>query len=562
VPSSAQHERADLADVVLLAAILVVSCAPYVHKLGFYSDDWAFLASLSGFGDLSHVGRPEIIEWSAYLKPRPVQIGYQELLFFAFGMQPLGYHIVNSAVLVAGGVLFQLALRRLGTSRAVAFAVPVVYALLPHYSTDRFWFAAFGYPLAMLCCFTHLYANLRATTATSRSFASWKAIGLAAATIGAFGYEIAIPLLAVNLVVVTWRQRAVTPRYRSNISRFAAFWSMDVAVLIAAFLFKATIPGGVEAPPDVIIHSARLVTGSIAISFGTYGVALAEPTRWGVAVAGIPTLVATAMVAIAVFVTMMRCTEGSWLRPRAALQLATAGMIVFFVGYSVFVLTTRIYFTSTGISNRVAIAGTAGVAMVMVAGAFLISCLCRSELARRTTVSLLVAGVCAAGAMITTGLADRWSLAWEREQEVLELMSDVRVPDGASVLLDGLCPYVGPAPVFESNWDLTGALEILYDDPTIDADVTTTRHSLDAGGISTQIYGSIRARYPYGQDLLLVEYPEGRTTALSNRRTAVMAIGDEPRLPDGCERGIAGAGQTLFSFDRIYHDLENRYLWP
>jgi hypothetical protein len=199
--------------------------------------------------------------------------------------------------------------------------------------------------------------------------------------------------------------------------------------------------------------------------------------------------------------------------------------------------------------------------MVIVATAILISHSFRSMHLRRVVLSALIASASAAGMIVTVGLADQWATAWEREQDILAAMSDVPIPTGASVLLQGVCPYAGPAPVFESNWDLTGALEILYDDSDIEADVTTTISSIGSIAINTEIYGSIRARYPYGNDLVLVEYPGGRTTPLYRREIALDAIGERPQLPENCQRGVAGAGQTLFSIDRIYRDFENRYLW-
>jgi hypothetical protein len=557
-----QH-RAQRADVMLLAAIVSVSCALYVHRIGFYSDDWTFLASLSRFGDYSHVGRPDVIDWADYLDPRPVQMVYQWLLFSAFGMQPLGYHIVNSLILVTGAVLIYLSAARLGATRAIAFALPAVYALLPHYSTGRFWFAAFGYPLVVLCCFAHLYTNLRAATERGSRRVWWKSVGVISCTLGALGYEIALPLLVANIVVVTWHVRRINAGTGpTGLRRIVAFWSVDIAVLAAAVLYKVTIPGGIEAPSDLVMHSLRLLAGSAAISFGSFGIGLAEASRWGVAVAGIPTLVAAAAVMVAVFVHLMRCTTQPWLGRRAAVRLAGGGLAVFLLGYSVFVFTTRIYFSSSGISNRVAIAGTIGFAMVTVASAALVSSLLRSEVLRRMSFSLLIALLCGVGLLVTAGLADQWSLAWQREQEVLDVMSGVEIPEGANVLLSGVCPYVGPAPVFESNWDLTGALEILYDDSGIQADVTTTRHWLESTGITTEIYGSIRAHYPYGNDLILIRYPQTRSMTLPNRRIAESALDDETHLPDGCSRGIAGAGQPLFSIDGIYHRFEQRYLWP
>ena len=93
---------------------------------------------------------------------RPVQFLYLAALYKAFGTDPLGYHVVNTLVLAAGAVLFYLVLRRLGLSRVLALAVPLVYALLPHYSTNKLWMAAFQIGLSMTLYFLSLYADLRA----------------------------------------------------------------------------------------------------------------------------------------------------------------------------------------------------------------------------------------------------------------------------------------------------------------------------------------------------------------------------------------------------------------
>jgi MFS family permease len=60
-------------------------------------------------------------------------------LYSLFQLEPLGYHVVNIAVLAATAVLFYLSLRRLGIPRFLTLTIPLVFALLPHYSTDRFW---------------------------------------------------------------------------------------------------------------------------------------------------------------------------------------------------------------------------------------------------------------------------------------------------------------------------------------------------------------------------------------------------------------------------------------
>ena len=66
-------------------------------------------------------------------------------------------------------VLFlYLVLRELRVHRTVAFAIAAVYGLLPNYSTDRFWIAAFGYVLTTALFLISTYALLRAARSERR----------------------------------------------------------------------------------------------------------------------------------------------------------------------------------------------------------------------------------------------------------------------------------------------------------------------------------------------------------------------------------------------------------
>src|SRR5205807_660614 len=93
---------------------------------------------------------------------RPMQNLYDTILFWLFGTNSLGYQIVNALVFVSIIILFYLIMRQLQIPRIISIAVPLVYALLPNYSTDRFWYAAFQVNLSMLLFFLSTYAGLKA----------------------------------------------------------------------------------------------------------------------------------------------------------------------------------------------------------------------------------------------------------------------------------------------------------------------------------------------------------------------------------------------------------------
>jgi len=93
---------------------------------------------------------------------------------------------------------------------------------------------------------------------------------------------------------------------------------------------------------------------------------------------------------------------------------------------------------------------------------------------------------------------------------------------------------------FESNWDVAGALEVLYGDPSIRGDVTSA--NLEIGrGLTTTLYGDDRAHYRYGHDLILYD----------RRRSTVV------RLPEPGARGGTWRGCRL-AVPRVLRAMTSR----
>lgn len=146
-------------DLLLIAGLVVLSRALYVGQLGFYSDDWIIISYFRDSGDQS-LG--EILRRAVIFEPyRPGQAANLGVLYWLFGLNPLGYHLVNTLVFASMGGVFYAVLRELAQPRLVALAIPAVFLSLPHYSTDHFWYAAFAVAVAAVFYLLSLYADLR-----------------------------------------------------------------------------------------------------------------------------------------------------------------------------------------------------------------------------------------------------------------------------------------------------------------------------------------------------------------------------------------------------------------
>jgi hypothetical protein len=135
--------------------------------------------------------------------------------------------------------------------------------------------------------------------------------------------------------------------------------------------------------------------------------------------------------------------------------------------------------------------------MILVALAgFLSSISCPAS--RRVILASLLAVVTAGAVARLEGVERYWAEAPALEHQVLEAARTdlAKLPRGATVILDGVCAYHGPAIVFENDWDTGGALAIVLN-RRIGADVVSPRMLLTRTGLDTSIY-DFASHYPFG----------------------------------------------------------------
>jgi hypothetical protein len=184
-------------DTLFLGAVAVLSVALNIAALELSGHDWTLLKDLSDASQRSFPGLVEAIQ-GPQRDLQPVQLWYVGSLYRLFGPQPLGYHLMNGAVLLASVLLGHLLLRELGRPRILCVAVPAGFALL---STAADRFSAFGYALALALCLLSLYANLRALRQGPGRFWVLKPVALLALLAAGLASTAIIPLLLLTQLV-------------------------------------------------------------------------------------------------------------------------------------------------------------------------------------------------------------------------------------------------------------------------------------------------------------------------------------------------------------------------
>jgi hypothetical protein len=287
----------------------------------------------------------------------------------------------------------------------------------------------------------------------------------------------------------------------------------------------------------------------IGVSYGTYGIGL-PLTVWEILqnYFSLKIFMLAGVLGVAIHIYFRKVFDESgkadFLNKKSMATLIKWGLLVFGLGYIIFITNWGVQFTPTGMANRTAIAAAIGVALSLVGGMGYACNFFRSEQSRRFFFSMLVAFFCASGFLVTNTLAAFWTKAFARQTQIL---TDIRrqiasLPPKSTLLLDGVCPYEGPAPVFDSDWDFAGALLLLYKDYTLRANIVTLEFVAREDGIYPSL--SRGDHYPY-ENLFIYNFRNRKLYKLQNAQEAqryFQTFNDA----NSCPPGYFGHGVKVF----------------
>jgi hypothetical protein len=548
-------------DCLFLFGILLLAGLSYVNRLGFYADDWYVWSAFHGASDRSLGGLLRALPLSGSLLEglgvRPAQTLYQALTYSSFGLHPLPYHLFNTMVLAGIAVLFYASLRELRLPHCITLIVPLVYGFLPHYATDRFWVAAHQAVLSQALFFFGLYAALRAVR-TGRKFSlCLRAVSILSFALALLFYEAIMGMLPAALLLIGYR---IYTNSRGNlVNRRGLIWPGCGYVLVAVIflgsilLYKSRFTNRVNFPfqhsssPHIGDLVWTAVNMTIRFNVLHYGVGLPRVAFALYRFSGLDawSAIAAGVIAITVLLYLnwtLKRSQSAFLSNDGALYLIALGLVMFVLDYvPFFVLSSN--FSYDGMSNRVTIASAIGAAFVLAGGAMLLVRATLPAKLQSLSVCGAIAAICALNYVCIASFANCWAKAdIEQRGLVSDVRKNVSLPPGSTLLLDGFCRYVGPAPVFENASDVGGALRIAYQDHTLQADVVSPTLEISDNAIRTTSYG-VANRYMYGEGLWLYNARRKLTFQLTNSHVARNYFRTmNPDKNSGCPVGIEGLG--------------------
>jgi hypothetical protein len=554
-------KRVAIQDCSFLFGILLLSGLSYLGRLGFYSDDWEVWALFYSAKDQSLGGLLRAMLSHHWYPERPVQMLYLAFTYVNFGLHPLLYHLTNTLVLAGTAVLFYATLRELQLPHCLTLTVPLVYELLPHFCTDRFWIGAHQAVLSQAFFFLGLYAALRAVRAGRVCALCLRTASILSFSLALLSYEVIIGLLPVSFLLIGYHM--YTKRCGNGDKPHALIFPGLGYLLIAGACLGLTLLYKVQVSaratfqqPSYMLMGDRvgeLVQKTIKFNMFRYGAELPRTAfkLYRFSGAGGWLAIIAGVIAISVLLYLnwtFRRSQSDLLSRNGTLCLFAAGFVVFVLDYlPLAMLHNELFFTIDGTSNRVMIAAATGTACVLVGGTMLLIRAVVPAKLQSLSFCGAITIICLLNFVCIASFAECWVKAYIQQREiVLEVRKNVDLAPGSTLLIDGLCRYVGPAPVLEGFFDASGALQIAYGDETLRGDVVSPDLEISDDAIRTTVFGNQMSRYVYGERLWLHNVQRKSTLQLTDSLVARNYFRTvNPDKNSGCPAGIANLGSPI-----------------
>ncbi len=322
-------------DAVFVFLLNIALCLPFIGRSGYHFDDWGPVRAI---GQRPPLSLRELYDASFAhgTANRPVQSVYAVLLLKVFGTQQFGFILCTAVVFGVSAALLYFLLVRLGLSRIFSLAAAITFSAIPHYSTDRLWFAAVQASLGLISFLVVCHADLSSLTATGRRQLGLKMLSAAAIIVGVLAYEIFLGLLFVEFAALSY----VTLRRRAGASLLRTLTPLcfNAVALLFAVVFKvaASTSDKLDAPHGVVGYvrsSWRIASHSLVSNYFDNGALLPHSAlrsltsyfHWEAAAAAL-------LVTGAVFEYLRRATKDSFGSDRATMVRLWIGGIALISG--------------------------------------------------------------------------------------------------------------------------------------------------------------------------------------------------------------------------------------
>jgi hypothetical protein len=484
--------RAGQQDAVaglVLALAWLAAYVPHFDRGGFYSDDWSFAAIYEdGARDGFSGGLSALLDVSS---SRPVGTLYAAVRYDLFGNDPTGHMVVAGLLWLLVVLLFFALLRLLRLPPLHAGGIALLALLFPLADSTRLWPAASALNLGIALYLAGTLVALAGLGRTGPRSAAMHAVAVALYVASVLTYEVTI--VAVLLSFALYRSRA---DWRRALVR----WGVDVGA-IAAVLLLATTQSTVEREPITALPSRVGEVTAGALSVVSWAVVPLGDTNHLSAARVLGGLLVLVVVAAA----LRFAVDGE----RAAavrrwLAVAAGGVVATVAGYVVLLPVMGYNPAHRGIANRLNVFSSLGISALVFSLAMLAAILLVWKRGPRATTAVGVglAAVLAAGYAVRLRSDEgHWHDAAVDQRRVLDtIRGSPRLPADDRFVAFQVPAFTAPGvPVFHETWDLTGALQLLWGDYSLQAYPANNGRVVVCRRAGPYVLGGTATRLAYGR---------------------------------------------------------------
>jgi hypothetical protein len=461
------RRRASRRELWLIALVLTVVAAgiygPHVVDGGFTIDDWSIALAAE------HPRTGSVVrDFWEQRNVRPGLVLYIPATHAVLGPNP-ELHI---ALAIAMAVLMSLALyavlRRVALAPLHAGAISVLVMLFPWASSARFWAVAGLISFAIAVGLAGVLVALRGlderAAGNIRRGRALHAGALVLYAVSLLTYD--ITTLALLLAGLLYLTRARWPVVRLR-------WGADIVVVLACIALNQLKLDRERYPLAEMLDHARAIADGAATVFARAAYPFGTLGRQTI-------LVGLAVVVISAVAVRLLMPPSNDARPALTrwIALAGSGVLLAAVSWALFVPAHSYYHpASQGVGNRVNVMAAIGVVIAVYAVLGLIAILLlRGVPSWKRGASILTAAL---AAVLLVGYArevrdeqQAWARASASTDEVLATIERTvpSPPDGSTIYTFG---HPGGeragVSIFGYQWDLDGAVGLLYDTPELNA---------------------------------------------------------------------------------------------
>ena len=519
-PETPRTRRELLVTGLLLTGLGICVYGPHVLHGGLYADDWS-LAALYRFPSAGgHVS-----DFQGIASARPVQAMYLLLTFAVLGSSAPAQLTVALLLGLVASLLFYVVLRTLSVPRLHAVLIAALALLFPGSDATKLWADASAGQLSVSFYCVGLLLTLRAFRRPGPRGLVTHIASAALYALSIMTYETTAPLIAVSALLFTpWPpRRAVLYRTLADIALVAVileFVTSRTAKVIETGLGPMLTHARIIADQGTLVYSQSL--------FPFYSVPERRLTL-GLAIA--------ACACGCVVLRMLPRDSHDREVLRRSLGLLATGLCVTAAGWAMLLPASEAYSPAGGgDSTRLNVVAGFGIVLSIFGLTLTCGVLAFRGLARSRTLGSLAG--CAGALLIAAGYTyrvaddiDRWDAAAAIRSQVLATVRESlpHLPRGAYLYVTGFVeePYANIGS-FVFPWDLRGAVQVTYDDPSLIAQPVTAPASLRCGArVLSALAGAsdtATVTVPYGTPVYLVSYDPRYVRVVTTRRDC-LAVG-------------------------------------